>query len=335
MPLFFSRGGENKKMKKKIVVLIFCTLLTTVVLLPTAGSLKAIYKSDPTITRQTKCAFSGEGNNLDNQAVTSSIDLSGVSSIHLEIITLYEILYVGDDDYGYVKVSDNGGSSWTTMKTIQGYTPDWVTMKIDLQNYSGKNILIKFEFTTKSDSISDGWWIQKIVVKGDHEDVYVEDFSEYNVGESWDDWAIIFHIGLPNAPPGIPTITGPTSGETGTDYIYKVTASDPDFDEVLYYVKWGDGQEEKWIGPHQPGAPVSVNHTYTSDGTYTITAQAKDIKGEESRWGSLKVTMPVNQPQSQSQSSINPYLKPLLLRILEKTINNILNRFSSNHCNFY
>ena len=302
------------------------------VLLPSAGSLKAIYKSSPAITRQIKCAFSGEGNNLDNRAVTPSIDLSGVSSVHLEIITLYEILYVGDDDYGYVKVSDNGGSSWTIMKTIQGYTPDWVTMKIDLQNYTDKNILIAFELTTESDSISDGWWIQKIVVKGDHETIYYEDFSEYDIGDPWGDWTIVFYIGIPDAPPGIPTITGPTSGETGTDYIYKVTASDPDFDEVFYYIKWGDGQEEKWIGPHQSSAPISVNHTFASDGTYTISAQAKDTKGEESKWGYLKVTMPVNQPQSKSNS--HTYLKPLFLRILEKAMNP-LTRFLSITYSFY
>lgn len=319
-------------MKKKIVGILICTLVITTVGVPMAGSLRAIYKSSPADTGlenfQTKCAWSGEGDNIDNWGITEEIDLSDAISAELEIITLYEILYVGENDYGYVKLSYTGGSNWTILESIQGYTPeDWITMEINLQPWAGKNVLIAFEFKTKADSISDGWWIQQIVVRESHEVIYLEDFSEYNPGDSWGDWTVAGHIQPPNAPPYTPDVTGPKSGSAGTSYIYKVISpkdGDLDGDDIYYYVDWGDDTPPiDWDGPYPPGIPMSVNHTFTSEGTFTISAQARDIHGEVSRWRTLKVSMPRNKITD----------KQLFLRFLERFIERfpLLERILSLH----
>lgn len=314
-------------MKEKIIVLIFCTLLTAAVFLPGIMSQKAINEQSNENTKleffQGKCAFSGEGPNLDNLAITPAIDLSGQISPILEITTEIEILPMGSGDYGYIKISKNGGSDWTILEDeIQGYTPDWVIWVIPLDNWSYPNILIAFEFTTESDSISDGWFIQKIVVKGLHEIVYEEDFSGYGAGEPWGEWTITVQLSPPNAPPNTPTITGKASGKPGTSYDYKFTSLDLDNNMVFYYIDWGDGTNTDWIGLYESGETMTKNHNW-SEGTYTLKAKAKDIHGEESKWGSLEVTMPLNQPQS--QPSGQQYSKPLFLKILhlQKLINNI------------
>jgi hypothetical protein len=312
-------------MKEKIIVLIFCTLLTATVFLPDVMSQRAINKQSNQKTEheffQGKCAFSGEGPNLDNLATTPTIDLSGVSSPILEINTEIIILPMGSGDYGYIKISKNGGSDWTILKTIQGYTPDWVTWEIDLSNWSYPNILIAFEFTTESDSISDGWFIQQIVVKGLHDIVYTEDFSGYDAGDPWGEWTITVQLQPPNAPPNTPTITGQTSGKPGTTYYYTFNTMDLDGDMVFYYIDWGDGTNTGWIGLYESGEIVTKSHNWSEQGTYALKAKAKDIHGKESKWGSLEVTMPLNQPQS--QPIVQQYSKPLFLKVLQKLLNNI------------
>lgn len=291
---------------KKIVGIIICTLVITAIGVPMAGSMNAIYKTGPEDNDleplfQTKSAFSGVGSNLDNWATTPSIDLSGVSSVNLEITTMYDLLPAGDDN-GYVKISYTGGSNWTTLKTIQGYNPNWIEMTFDLQYYIDKNVLIAFELKTEAGSISDGWWVQKIVVKADHEDIYYEDFSEYDVGDPWDDWIIAFQTGIPNASPDTPSISGVKNGAAGVEYTYTFISNDLDLDYVSYYVDWGDDSPDTdWVDPVPSGTPVSIEHTFTSEGTYEIKAKAKDIHEEESKWGTLDVTMPKNKMTGKQQ----------------------------------
>jgi len=108
-----------------------------------------------------------------------------------------------------------------------------------------------------------------------------------------------------NEPPNAPAITGPTNGKVGVEYEYNFSAADPNSDDVYYYIDWGDDSFEEWIGPYASGEIITVNHTWSEKGTYTIRAKAKDVFGAESDWGTLTVTMPKNQAQSSSYSSIS------------------------------
>ena len=98
----------------------------------------------------------------------------------------------------------------------------------------------------------------------------------------------------PNAPDA-PTISGRISGKAGKDYKYKFTTIDPNGDDVYYYIEWGDGAVENWIGPYGSGEKITLNHTWTEKGTYTIRARAQDTDNLLGPWGELEVTMPMNQ----------------------------------------
>jgi parallel beta-helix repeat protein len=92
--------------------------------------------------------------------------------------------------------------------------------------------------------------------------------------------------------PDRPMIGGETSGKRGKEYNYTFITTDPDGDEVYYYIDWGDNTSSGWIGPYSSGVAVIQAHKWNKRGTYTIQAKAKDINGEESDWGTLSVTMP-------------------------------------------
>ncbi len=99
----------------------------------------------------------------------------------------------------------------------------------------------------------------------------------------------------PDAPYA-PMISGPGTGSPREKYNYTITTTDPNGDDVYYYVSWGDGITEEWIGPFPSGEEVIVNHTWSEKGKYEIRIRAKDNDGLRSALGSLKVSMPKNKP---------------------------------------
>ena len=99
---------------------------------------------------------------------------------------------------------------------------------------------------------------------------------------------------LISAPPNTPTVSGPPQGKIKQAYNYTVVTTDPEGDNVYYYIRWGDYQSTGWLGPYQSGEAISQSHTWTKRGTYTIQCKAKDVHGWESDWGTLQVTMPLS-----------------------------------------
>lgn len=96
-----------------------------------------------------------------------------------------------------------------------------------------------------------------------------------------------------NAPPNAPSISGPLEGTVGTEYNYTFVTTEPDGDDVYYYIDWGDNTSSGWLGSFTSGEEVIVNHIWDEQGMYNITAKAKDSYGCESNWSDpLGVTMP-------------------------------------------
>jgi hypothetical protein len=73
---------------------------------------------------------------------------------------------------------------------------------------------------------------------------------------------------------------------------YKFVASDPNGDQVFYYIDWGDGINSGWVGPYASSQEQTVSHTWENKSTYLIKAKTKDVSGAESDWTTLSVTMP-------------------------------------------
>jgi hypothetical protein len=95
----------------------------------------------------------------------------------------------------------------------------------------------------------------------------------------------------PNAPI-TPTITGQTNGKIKRTYEYTFTSSSPLGNQIYYLVDWGDGAITDWLGPYNSGETMTMSHSWSTKGTYNITARAKDTDNRWGRWGNLSVTMP-------------------------------------------
>jgi glutaredoxin len=99
----------------------------------------------------------------------------------------------------------------------------------------------------------------------------------------------------PNPSPSPPEIQGPLSGKPNTQYLYRFSSIDPDGDAVFFYIDWGDGTVEEWVGPYASGFVANIQHTWYEKGEYEIKAKAKDSKGAESEWATLQIEMPVKR----------------------------------------
>lgn len=95
-----------------------------------------------------------------------------------------------------------------------------------------------------------------------------------------------------NLPPNTPCVTGPSEGKINVETHFFFMATDPDADQVYYWIDWGDGTNSGWIGPYASKETITKSHTWTKKGTYAIKAKAKDTAGMESSYGQLSVIMP-------------------------------------------
>jgi hypothetical protein len=98
-----------------------------------------------------------------------------------------------------------------------------------------------------------------------------------------------------NNPPNRPYINGTKEGKVGIEYEYTFVSTDPEEDDLYYYVDWGDNNTEQWLGPFASGQELKLNHSWVETGEYIIRARAKDTFDEESSWGIFTVTMPRNK----------------------------------------
>ena len=108
-------------------------------------------------------------------------------------------------------------------------------------------------------------------------------------------WAFIDNY---NSAPENPSISGQSYGKNGTEYVYKISALDPNNDDVFYYINWGDtfweGRWDNWIGPYKSGEEIKLKNNFFDKGNYTIRVKAKDKYGYKSDWTILKTSMSNN-----------------------------------------
>ena len=98
-----------------------------------------------------------------------------------------------------------------------------------------------------------------------------------------------------NGPPDIPRINGPTSGKPDITYSFTFVSEDPNGDDVFYEIDWGDGQVDPWDGPHKSNQVIIKSNSWDYQGTFIISARAKDIYDNIGDWGELEVTIPRNK----------------------------------------
>ena len=79
------------------------------------------------------------------------------------------------------------------------------------------------------------------------------------------------------------------------EYQYSFISTDPEQDEISYYIDWGDNTNTGWTKTIPSGQYYNSSHTWLEKGSYTIKAKAKDPYGAESEWATLTISMLKNK----------------------------------------
>jgi|GEM_PF-6896764 len=95
-----------------------------------------------------------------------------------------------------------------------------------------------------------------------------------------------FSTGL-NTAPETPLLSGPHWWLTNQEYTLKFILTDPDHDNISYYIDWGDHTSPTgWIGPYPDNTSIQINHTWPpSPLKATVVVKVKDdheLEGVES-----------------------------------------------------
>ncbi len=165
---------------------------------PSADSLTITFDGDPATRLAATDAHSGQwawwGNRVDESdtRLTFPVDLTNVAAATLHFFTWYDIEDLWD--YAYIEASQDGGQTWTMLETQRtttenpngnafgpGYTgksndsaADWVEEQVDLSEYAGESILMRFEYVTDAAVTQPGIFIDSVSIP---EIDYYQDFE--------------------------------------------------------------------------------------------------------------------------------------------------------------
>ena len=133
-------------------------------------------------------------------------------------------------------ISADGAIYFGTTPAMEGHGGDFIALN--------RNGTEKYRY-------SSGWYETSPAIG--------EDGTVYVVSSHSGDYGCLRAFGelAPNAPEA-PIISGPTEGKIKTEIEYNFTTTDPNGDEVYYYIEWGDDKKENWIGPNRPRCPSSA-----------------------------------------------------------------------------
>jgi len=151
----------------------------------------------------------------------------------------------------YYRTSDDGGASWSSEAVVSDNQVNLNDRAADLDEFGGSVY---------------GVWED---TRGANLDAYFDIIYEYI-----------------NNPPATPTLDGPIDLTKNVNYTYTFSTTDPDGDDVLYLVEWGDGTSTGWI------TETTATHKWAEKGDYIIRCKAKDEFSAESGYITLDVSVP-------------------------------------------
>jgi hypothetical protein len=162
----------------------------------------------PTDPYSGKYAFWSNKGDESDMTLTREFDFTNATA---PITLSYQVWYDLEEDYDYVylEVSEDGGISWQIVTTpwgtgedpsgnsygwaYNGATNDWIREDVDLSQYAGKKVLVRFEYVTDAAVNGEGFLL---------DDVSIDAIGYHTDFESGDDgWNAAGFVRVQNSLP--------------------------------------------------------------------------------------------------------------------------------------
>ena len=124
-----------------------------------------------------------------------------------------------NSDYGYIEVREGGSQAWKRLYFITGASSSWLEGKVDLANYAGKQVDIRFRVTADANGTnSDGWYLDDIRIEETNAAALPYPFTESFEDPSFASrWIVSSWDKAADANTGTYGITDSVSGSYGSD----------------------------------------------------------------------------------------------------------------------
>jgi len=111
------------------------------------------------------------------------------------------------------------------------------------------------------------------------------------------------HKTIPNEPPSMPTINGPSKGYINVEYNFTFYSKDPEGEDLFYYISWeGDSRQCGWHGPYRSGQEINLKHSWDYDIEHTIYCYSRDEFGKESELNEFVIQISKNRCKNYSDN---------------------------------
>jgi hypothetical protein len=233
----------------------------------------------------------------------------------------YGSLNIDQTEIDWVEYDPGNYSNWMPVAQINGSAQGQTNQQMTFNgngSFDHEGAIVSYEWNLGDGTIKTGPIVTHAYTQAG---IYLVTLTVTDNATNIDNQTMWVSINTENHPPKTPSIRGRRTGENGTAYTYTFTATDPDADDIYYYLNWGDtywaGGSVGWIGPYKSGQKVVLEKTWEKKGNYTIRIKAKDRYDAKSDWGTLQVTMPYSYAMPVQRFLHNmlerfPYAFPLL-----------------------
>ena len=142
---------------------------------------------------------------LANATLTRTLDLHGLAAPRFSFASTWSIEQ--DWDYGYVEVSTNGGTTWTSLDDTgpyftttdpngqnagHGLTGDGsATLQFDLTAYAGLTVQLRLRYVTDLSIQGDGWWADGFALTNGATTVFGDDVESGANGWTAAGWSFV------------------------------------------------------------------------------------------------------------------------------------------------
>ncbi len=103
------------------------------------------------------------GGDYSDQTAYSATLTTPVKATRLQFWHKYDL----EDTYDFGRVQVNAGGIWNTVASYTGAQASWQLVDLDLAQYAGQELQIRFVVETDQSVVADGWYVDDVTVLGD------------------------------------------------------------------------------------------------------------------------------------------------------------------------